>query len=113
MRGRLWVCVGSHAAVNKIYIGDIACLFGLILSVIWLPLVSLSIDCKPSDCIRSSSWRQTGFAIPADDVVSQDWGAVLKHLQKEVRICIIAEFAPSLRPYIPLFKVRLHCNCLP
>jgi hypothetical protein len=105
MRGRLWVCVVSHAAGN--HFEDIACVCGLISSVICLPLVSFLIDLKPSYCIGSDAWRQAGLALPPDSAVMQGWKAVLDHFQ-EVSICIfIAEFAPSLRPSIPLLKIRL------
>jgi hypothetical protein len=100
MRGRLRVCVISHAAGNDF--ADIACVCVLFSSVIWLPLFSFLMDCKPSDCIGSDAWRQAGLALPLDDAVSQGWLAVLDHFQK-VHICIfIAESAPSLRPSIPL-----------
>jgi hypothetical protein len=98
MRGRLRVCLISHAAGNDF--GDIACVCGLFSSVIDLPLVSFLMDCKPSDCIGSDAWRQAGLALPPDDAVSQGWLAVLNHFQK-VRICIfIAGSAPSFRPSI-------------
>jgi hypothetical protein len=91
--------VVSHPVGNNF--GDIASVCGLLSSLLFLPLVSFVIDCKPVDCIGSDAWRQAGLTVPPDEVVSQGWMAVIKYLQK-VRICIfITESWTSLRACMP------------
>ena len=105
MRGRLRGCVVSHPVGNNFE--DIASVFGLLSSLLFLPLVSFGIDFEPSDCIGSDAWRQAGLTVPPDEVVSQGWTAVLQHLQK-VRIGIfIAESATSLCLSMHVLQIRL------
>ena len=102
----------------------IAGVCGLIPSLLNLPKLAFAIDHSPPDCIVSDACRQAGLAVPpkeaigqgwdtvlkTEDIISQEWNGVLKHL-REVRVhnCM-AESVPSSMHDLPKSPVTQSCS---